>query len=86
MWSPSSQRLLVILAKTLFASFTIGGSVRVEQVRQQALLDGGVPAQGLVVQDEQEAVELHQKLVQHWKKAQTKEGQQWRNYFNPQWL
>lgn len=82
----SSQRLFDILDKTLFACFTIGGSVRVEQVRQQAFLDGGIPAQGLVVQDEQEAVELHQDLVQHWKKAQTKEGQQWSNYFNPQRL
>lgn len=86
MWRPPSQRLLDILDKTLFASFTIGGSVRVEQVREQAFLDGGIPAQGLVVQDEQEAVELHQELVQHWKKAQTKEGQQWSNYFNPQRL
>lgn len=42
-----------------------------EQVRQQAFLDGGIPTQGLVVQDEQEAVELHQELVQHCKKAQT---------------
>lgn len=57
-----------------------------EQVRQQAFLDGGIPTQGLAVQGEQEAVELHQKLVQHWKTAQTKEGQQWRNSFNQQWL
>lgn len=77
--------LLDISDKIISASFTIGGSVRVEQVRQQAFLDGGVPTQGLVVQDEQKAVELHQELVQHWKKAQSKEGQRWRNYFNPEW-
>lgn len=57
--------LLDISDKTLFASFTIGSSVRVEQVRQQAFLDGGAPTQGLVLQDEQKAVELHQELVQH---------------------
>lgn len=41
--------------------------VGLEEIRQQALLDGGVPAQGLLVKDEQEAVELHQELIQHWK-------------------
>lgn len=71
----------------LFCSFfTIGGSVRVEQVSQQAFLDGGIPTQGLVVQDEQEAVELHQELVQHCKTAQSKCCQLWENYFNPEWL
>lgn len=38
-----------------------------EEISQQALLDGGVPTQCFLVQDEQEAVELHQELVQHWK-------------------
>lgn len=69
-----------------FFLFTIGGSVRVEQVSQQAFLDGGIPTQGLVVQDEQEAVELHQELVQHCKTAQSKWCQLWENYFNPEWL
>lgn len=36
-----------------------------EEVGEQAFLDRGIPAQGLLVQDEQEAVELHQELVQH---------------------
>lgn len=40
-----------------------------EQVRQQAFLDGGVSTQGLVIQDDHEAVELHQELVQHWNKS-----------------
>lgn len=53
---------------------TVGGSVGLEQIREQALLDGGIPTQGLLVQDEQEAVELHQELVQHWKRRQRKEG------------
>lgn len=66
--------------------FTIGGSVRVEQVSQQAFLDGGIPTQGLLVQDEQEAVELHQELVQHCKTAQSKCCQLWENCFNPEWL
>lgn len=57
-----------------------------EQVRQQAFLDGGIPTQGLIVQDEQEAVELHQELVQHCKKAQNKGCQRWKNCFNPEWL
>lgn len=51
---------------------TVGGSVRLEEIREQALLDGGIPTQGLLVQDEQEAVELHQELVQHWKHRQRK--------------
>lgn len=49
---------------------TVGGSVGLEEIREQAFLDGGVPAQGLLVQDEQEAVELHQELVQHWRHRQ----------------
>lgn len=53
---------------------TVGGSVGLEKIREQALLDGGIPTQGLLVQDEQEAVELHQELVQHWKHRQRKEG------------
>ena len=51
---------------------TIGGSVGLEEIGEQALLNGGVPAQGLLVQDEQEAVELHQELVQHCKHRQTR--------------
>lgn len=89
MWMLSSQMLIDISDKTLFLVlffFTIGGSVRVEQVRQQALLDGGIPTQGLIVQDEQETVELHQELVQHCKKAQSKWCQWWKNYFNPECL
>lgn len=50
-----------------FFHHTIGGSVGLEEIGEQALLDGGVTTQGLLVQDEQEAVELHQELVQHWK-------------------
>lgn len=45
-----------------------------EEIGDQALLDGGVPTQSLLVQDEQEAVELHQELVQHWKHRQTRES------------
>lgn len=84
----SSQMRIDISDKTFFFlfCFTIGGSVRVEQVRQQAFLDGGIPTQGLVVQDKQEAVELHQELVQHCKKPQTKWCQRWKNYFNPECL
>lgn len=44
---------------------TIGGSIGQQEIRQQAFLDGGMPTQGLLVQDEQEAMELHQELVQH---------------------
>lgn len=51
-------------------SHTVGGSVGLEEIREQAFLDSGVPAQGLLVQDEQEAVELHQELVQHWRHRQ----------------
>lgn len=54
---------------------TIGGSVGLEEIGEQALLDGGVPTQGLFVQDEQEAVELHQELVQHWKHRQKRGSQ-----------
>ena len=50
-----------------FPLLTVGGRVGVEDVGEQALLDGGVPAQCLLVQDEQEAVELLEELVQHWK-------------------
>lgn len=44
---------------------TIGGSIGQQEIRQQAFLDGGITTQGLLVQDEQEAMELHQELVQH---------------------
>lgn len=53
---------------------TVGHSVGLEQVREQSLVDGGVPAQGLFVEDEQEVVELHEELVQHCEDAQNKEG------------
>lgn len=43
---------------------TVGGSVGLEEIGEQALLDGGVPTQVFLVQNEQEAVELHQELVQ----------------------
>lgn len=54
---------------------TVGGSVGLEEVGEQALLDGGIPTQGLLVQDEQEAVELHEELVQHWRHRQTRGSQ-----------
>lgn len=56
---------------------TIGGSVGLQEIGEQALLDGGVPTQGLLVQDDQEAVELHQELVQHWKHRQTRRPQRY---------
>lgn len=59
------------------SSHTIRGSVGLEEIGQQALLDGGVPAQRLLVQDEQEAMELHQELVQHWKHRHTRESQRY---------
>lgn len=51
---------------------TAGRLVGLEEVGQQALLDGGVPAQVLLVQDEQEAVELHHELIQHFKPRKTR--------------
>lgn len=54
----------------IFFHLTTWGSVGLQKIRQQSLLDCGIPAQSLPVQDEQEAVKLHQELVQHWK-AQT---------------
>lgn len=62
---------------SIFFLHTIGGSVGLEEVGEQALLDGGVPTQGLLVQDEQEAVELHEELVQHWKHRQTRGSQRY---------
>jgi len=56
----------------IFLIHTIGGTVGPEEIREQALLDGGGPTQGLLIQDEQEAVELHQELVQHCKQTDEK--------------
>ncbi len=61
-----------------FFIHTIGGSVGLEEIGQQAFLDCGLPTQRLLVQDEQEAVELHQELVQHCKHRQTKRSQRCR--------
>lgn len=83
---PTCSLIFPIKSFFFFFSFTNWGSVRLEQVSQLAFLDGGIPTQGLVVQDEQEAVELHQELVQHCKRAQIKRCQLWKNYFNPEWL
>lgn len=53
---------------------TIGGPVGLQEIRQPAFLDGGIPTQGLLVQGEQEAVELHQELVQHCRYRQRREN------------
>lgn len=55
----------LVLLFSFNALHTIGGSVGQQEIRQQAFLDGGMRTQGLLVQDEQEAMELHQELVQH---------------------
>lgn len=60
------------------SAITSRSPVGLEEIRQQTLLDGGIPTQRLLVQDDQEAVELHQELVQHWKHRQTRGAQIYR--------